>query len=384
MTATRTVPFVNLRAQYQSLRSNIHAAIDDVVGRGAFIDGPELKRFEHWFAGFSDAAGAAGVASGTAALELILEALGIGRDDEVVIPANTFIATAAAIIRVGARPVVVDIEEATFNLDPARLEAAITPRTRAIMPVHLYGLPARMDEITAVASRHRLAVIEDACQAHGARYKGRRAGSLGIAAAFSFYPAKNLGAFGDAGIVTSSDTALLDRIRLLRDHGRTTKYEHAVIGQNARLDNLQAAILSVQGAQLEAWNAARRQAAAWYDKYLADTGLGLPTAPADVEPVYHLYVVRSADRDGLRQHLETHGVATGIHYPIPIHLQPACRSLGVARGAMPVTERLAGEILSLPMHPFLPEDDVQYIADVVKRFPGGTRARALSEAAGRS
>ena len=383
MTASRSVPFVNLRAQYHSLRAGIHAAMEDVVGRGAFIDGPELKQFEQWFAAFSDTSGAVGVASGTAALELILEALGIGRDDEVIIPANTFIATAAAVIRVGARPVLVDVEEKTSNLDPSQLEAAITARTRAIMPVHLYGLPARMDEINDIASKRRIPVIEDACQAHGARYKGRRAGSLGVAAAFSFYPAKNLGAFGDAGLVTSSDTALLDRIRLLRDHGRTTKYEHAIIGQNARLDNLQAAILAVQATQLDAWNAARRRAANWYSQYLADTGLQLPTEIPGAESVYHLYVVRSADRDGLRQHLEAHGVATGIHYPIPIHLQPACRALGVERGAMPVTERLAEQILSLPMHPFLTEDDVKYVADVITRFRGAAGVTALSEATGR-
>jgi dTDP-4-amino-4,6-dideoxygalactose transaminase len=378
VTASRSVSFVNLRAQYESLRSSIHATLDDVVGRGAFIDGPELKQFERWFATFCGTSGAAGVASGTAALELILEAAGIGRGDEVIIPANTFIATAAAVIRVGARPVLVDVEESTSNLDPALLDAAITPRTRAIMPVHLYGLPARMDDINAVAARHGIAVIEDACQAHGARYKGRRAGSLGLAAAFSFYPAKNLGAFGDAGLVTSGDSALLERVRLLRDHGRTTKYEHAIIGQNARLDNLQAAILAVQARQLESWNAARVQAAGWYAHYLADAHLVLPQDHPDAESVFHLYVVRSAHRDALREHLDAHGVATGIHYPVPIHLQPACRSLGIERGAMPVTERLAAEILSLPMHPFLTEADVEYVADVIKGFAGRTRVGVAS------
>lgn len=382
MTARRPIGFVNLRAQYESLRGELHAVIDDVLGRGAFIDGPELKAFESWFASFTGSTAAVGVASGTAALELILEGLGIGRGHEVIIPANSFIATAAAVVRVGATPVLVDVEEATSNLDPDRLEKAITPRTRAIMPVHLYGLPARMDEINAVAARHGIRVVEDACQAHGATYRGRPAGSLAAAAAFSFYPAKNLGAFGDAGMVTTSDQALVERIRLLRDHGRISKYEHAIIGQNARLDNLQAAILAVQAKRLDAWNASRRQAARWYAQYLADTGLVLPVEVADAEPVYHLYVVRSAARDGLRQHFETHGVATGIHYPVPIHLQPACRDLGVARGAMPVTERLADEILSLPMHPFLTEEDVKYVADVTRLFPGTLAPRTVSGAAG--
>jgi dTDP-4-amino-4,6-dideoxygalactose transaminase len=379
----RPVPFVNLRAQYESVRTELHAAIEDVLGRGAFIDGPELKAFEQWFADFSDTTGAVGVASGTAALELILEAMGIGKDAEVIIPANTFIATPAAVIRVGARPVLVDVEEATSNLDPALIDAAVTPRTRAIMPVHLYGHPARMDEINAVAARHGVPVIEDACQAHGARYKGRRAGSLGQAAAFSFYPAKNLGAFGDAGMVTSNDAAVLDRVRLLRDHGRTSKYEHSVIGQNARLDNLQGAILAIQARQLEAWNGARRRAARWYARHLQDAGLVLPVESPDAESSYHLYVVRSAERDALREHFDAHGVGTGIHYPIPIHLQPACRDLGVKPGAMKVTERLSAEILSLPMHPFLTEDDVAHVAAVARSFRPVTRA-SVSGSAGRS
>jgi dTDP-4-amino-4,6-dideoxygalactose transaminase len=383
VTPRRTVKFVDLRAQYDSLRGEIHAAIDDVIGRGAFIEGAELKAFEQWYAAHVGTTGALGVSSGTAALELILESLGIGRGDEVVIPAHTFIASAAAVIRVGARPVLVDVEDDTFNLDPGTLDAAITPRTRAIMPVHLYGQPARMDEITAVADRHGITVIEDACQAHGATYKGRRAGSLGVAAAFSFYPAKNLGAFGDAGLVTTSDVAILDRIRRLRDHGRTTKYEHAIIGQNARLDNLQAAVLGVQARQLDTWNAARRQVARWYGQHLAGSGLRLPRETAGAESVYHLYVVRCADRDGLRQHLEAHGVASGIHYPIPIHLQPACRDLGVAKGAMPVAERIADEILSLPMHPFLTEDDVKYVAEVARTWPGLAASRPVGGAAGR-
>jgi dTDP-4-amino-4,6-dideoxygalactose transaminase len=383
VTSRRQIGFVNLRAQYESLRTEPHAALDDVVGRGALIDGAELKAFEAWFAQFCGTRHAIGVSSGTAALELILEGLGIGNDAEVIIPANTFIATAAAIVRVGARPVVVDIDEQTYNIDPAGVSAAITPRTRAIMPVHLYGLPAPMDDINAIAAKHDLLVIEDACQAHGATYEGRKAGSLSAAAAFSFYPAKNLGAFGDAGMVTTNDAALDRQIRLLRDHGRTTKYEHAVIGQNARLDNLQAAVLAIQARHLEDWNGARRQVARWYGDYLHGTGLVLPQPPAYAESVYHLYVVRCADRDGLRQHLEQHGVATGIHYPIPIHQQPACRHVAMVRGALPVTERVSNEILSLPMHPFLSEDDVRYVAEAVKSFTGETEPGPVSGVAGR-
>ena len=359
----RSIKFVDLRAQYEAVRPEIDAAISAVVGRGAFIGGQETDAFERWFADYCGVAGAVGVASGTAALQLTLEALGVSTGDEVITAANTFIATVATIVRAGATPVLVDADERTWNLDPDLIARAITPRTKAIMPVHLYGAPADMDRIAAVAAG--IPIVEDACQAHGARYRGRRAGSLGVAGCFSFYPAKNLGAFGDAGMVTSNDTELLSRIRLLRDHGRVSKYEHVLFGYTERLDNLQAAVLHVQARRLDAWNDARRRTAARYVTAL-DGAVGLPAYVNGAEPVHHLFVIRSACRDALRDALLEQKIGAGVHYPIPVHLQPACRELGYARGDFPVSERLASEVLSLPMHPFLSDADVDYVASIVR------------------
>ena len=306
--------------------------------------------------------------SGISALELTLRAAGIGPGHEVVTAANTFIATALAISHTGARPVLVDADPETHTLDPGRLEAAITGRTRAIVPVHLYGHPADMGPIGEIADAHRLFVLEDACQAHGARYRGRRAGSLGHAAAFSFYPAKNLGALGDGGAVTTNDEALAHAIRTLRDYGQRAKYDHVVKGFNRRLDTIQAAVLRAKLRRLDEWNQRRREHAASYSRLLAGAGIGVPTARADVEAVWHLYVVRSADRDRLRTHLAERGIETGLHYPIPVHLQPAFGDLGYTAGAFPTSERDAREAVSLPLYPELEEGAVPFVAQAVQEY----------------
>ena len=363
----QTVPFVNLRAQYDALKPRIDAAIASVLARSAYISGADVDDFQKWFAAFCGVRHAIGVSSGTRALELVLRGLNVGSGDEVATSANTFIATAAAITAAGARPVLIDVDEASGNLDPDRLEAAITAKTKAIIPVHLYGRPAAMREILDIAKRRNIAVVEDAAQAHGAKYRGARTGSLGTAGCFSFYPTKNLGAFGDAGMVTTNDDALAERIRLLRDHGRISKYEHAVVGYTARLDNLQAAVLRVQADMLDEWNAKRRQVAKWYRERLG-APLVCPADDPQDEPVYHLYVVRVPKRDEFRAHLEANGIATAIHYPVPVHLQPAYRELGYSEGDFPVTERLTREIVSLPMHPFLQQADVQYVATVAAEY----------------
>jgi dTDP-4-amino-4,6-dideoxygalactose transaminase len=359
------VDMVGIRQQYEHLKPQIDAAIASVVSRGAFIGGPEVVEFERWFGEYCGVPHAIGVGSGTAAIELVLRALGAGPGDEVITAANTFIATAAAISTTGARPVLVDVDERTGNLDPERLAAAITSRTKAIVPVHLYGRPAAMREILQAAGG--VPVIEDAAQAHGARYGGARVGSLATAACFSFYPTKNLGAFGDAGLVATGDDTLAAKVKLLRDHGRIGKYEHAIVGYTARLDNLQAAVLRVQADCLDEWNARRRRVAASYRERLPPAVLCPADDPGN-ESVYHQFAIRVQARDRFREHLDARGVATAIHYPVPLHLQPAYRGLGHHIGDFPATERLAAEVVSLPMHPFLELADVQYVADAATEF----------------
>jgi dTDP-4-amino-4,6-dideoxygalactose transaminase len=359
------VPFVDLRAQYQPLASEMQQAISAVLERGDFILGQEVGLFEEEFATYCEAAYAIGVDSGTSALELALRAFEIGPCDEVIAPANTFIATVSAIADTGATPVLVDIEPLTYGLDVTQIEAAITERTRAIIPVHLYGHPVDTDAVLEIAQQHGLLVIEDACQAHGARYSGRRVGSLGHAAAFSFYPSKNLGAFGDGGMLVTDDKGLADRVRMLRNHGQRDKYHHTLRGYNHRLDTLQAAVLRVKLKRLDSWNAARREHARRYDRLLAHSRVVLPVEADQAEPVYHLYVVRVKDRDGLRAYLEDRGIATGIHYPIPVHLQLAFRDLGYGNGSFPVTEEYAAQILSLPMYPELKPSSIEYVATTI-------------------
>lgn len=338
-----------------------------VLERGDFILGQEVSLFEEEFAAYCGVAHGVAVDSGTTALEMALRAYKIGPGDEVITAANTFIATALAISYTGATPVLVDIHPSTYTMDPLQLESAITPRTKAIIPVHLYGHPADMDPILAIARRHNLVVIEDAAQAHGAQYKGKRVGSLGDAAAFSFYPAKNLGAYGDGGMVVTNDPQIADTVRMLRNYGQRTKYYHEARGFNRRLDTLQAAILRVKLQHIDEWNAQRVHHAKMYDALLANTsnGLVLPIQAPYAESVYHLYVVRSTNRDLLKSRLSDRHIATGIHYPVPIHLQPAYRDLGYKAGDFPITEQFAKEILSLPMYPEMQLEAIEYVAATI-------------------
>ncbi len=362
------VPFVDLRAQYASLASDVQQAISAVLERGDFILGKELLLFEEEFAEYCETEAAVGLDSGTSALELALRAFDVGPGDEVITAANTFIATVLAISYTGATPVLVDVDPRTYTIDVSLLEGTITDRTRAIIPVHLYGQPADMDPIIEIARKRGLVVIEDACQAHGAKYKGRRVGSLGNAAAFSFYPAKNLGAYGDGGMVVTNDKQVANTLRRLRNYGESEKYHHVLRGYNHRLDTLQAAVLSVKLKHLDSWNAARRKHAQLYDELLAPSPLILPAEAAYAHSVYHLYVVRARDRDGLRAYLHDKGVGTGVHYPVPIHLQPAYRDLGYGKGRFPATEECAKRILSLPMCAELTPDAVRYVAEIVADF----------------
>jgi len=343
------VPFVDLKAQYRTIRAEIDAAIREVVESGAFVLGPAVERFEREFAEYLGVRHVAGVSSGTAALQLALLALDIGPGDEVIVPAHTFVATAEAVSHVGARPVLVDVTDDTGNIDPALVVSAITDRTRAIIPVHLYGHPADLDPILDAADRHGIPVVEDACQAHGARYKGGRAGSFGRLACFSFYAGKNLGAYGEGGAVATNDPALDARIRRFRDHGQSQRYHHAEIGFNARLEGIQGAVLAVKLRHLDHWNELRREHAAYYSERLAESGVRVPVIRDGCEAVHHLYVVRTEDRDELQAHLAERGIQTGLHYPVPVHLQPAYAALGHPAGTFPVAERWAKECLSLPM-----------------------------------
>ncbi len=364
------VPFVDLAAQYATLKTEVDAAIAGVLAKTDFILGEAVALFEQEFADFCKVNYAVGVDSGTSALELALKAYDIGPGDEVITVANTFMATVLAISYTGATPILVDIDPATYQIDSAALLNAITPRTKAIMPVHLYGYPVEMDAIMQIAQRFGLVVIEDASQAHGARYKGQQIGSLGHAAVFSFYPAKNLGAYGDGGIVVTNDAQVAARLRMLRNYGQREKYHHVMKGYNRRLDTLQAAVLRVKLQHLDSWNAARRQHARLYGELLADCEhlLALPSAAVHVEPVYHLYVVRVAHRSQLRAYLESKNISTGVHYPIPIHLQPAYQDLAYRKGDFPITERYAEEILSLPMYAELSEDAIAYVCKAIRDF----------------
>jgi dTDP-4-amino-4,6-dideoxygalactose transaminase len=362
------IPFVDLKAQYRTIEEDVNAAIYNVLQRADFVLGHEVVKFEEEFADYCQTAYAIGVDSGYSALELILRAYEIGPGDEVITAANTFVATALAVSNCGARPVLVDVDPHTYNLDPDKLEAALTPATRAIMPVHLYGQPAEMDSIQEIARRHDLFVIEDSAQGHGAYYKGRRTGCLGDAAGFSFYPGKNLGAYGDGGAVVTNDPVVAERIRLLRNLGQRAKYDHQIKGFNRRLDTLQAAVLRTKLPHLDSWNSARRRVAAEYDRLLANFPVITPRTLSKAQHTYHLYVIRVRDRDGLQNHLKQAGVATGIHYPVPIHLQVAYRDLGYKRGDFPITETLADEILSLPMYAELSFESVNAIVEIMAEY----------------
>ena len=360
---TATVPFLDLHAGYEELRPAFDAAYTRVMDSGWYIGGQEVDRFESAFADACGVKHAIGVGNGLDALVLVLRAWGIGAGDEVIVPSNTFIATWLAVTYVGATPVPVEPDPATYNLDARRVEAALTDRTRAIVPVHLYGQPSDMDAVNTVAHRHGLHVLEDAAQAQGARLHGRPAGSLGHAAAFSFYPGKNLGAFGDAGAVTTDDADLASRVRVLRNYGSRVKYEHEVAGINSRLDPLQAAFLSVKLGHLDEWNARRAQIASFYmDSLTSVPGLTLPTVLEGAEPSWHLFVIRHERRDALHAALAEAGVQTLIHYPTPPHLQGAYADMGLGEGSFPVAEAIHHEVLSLPIGPHLSPQDADRVA----------------------
>ena len=374
MAQALSVPAVDLLGEYRSIQAEIDAAVARTLHSGWYILGREAASFEEEFAAFlqargGDALACVGVNSGTDALQLALMACDVGPGDEVITVAHTAVATAAAISLTGATPVFVDIDPQTYTMDPAALAAAITPRTKAVIPVHLYGHPAEMEQILAVAAQARIRVIEDCAQAHGAHYRGRCVGGLGDLGCFSFYPTKNLGAMGDGGAVVSRDPELAERVRLLREYGWTpaARYVSQVQGMNSRLDEMQAAILRAKLAHLEAWNEARRQVAAWYADLRPDT-LVKPVERAGCEHVYHLYVVRVAERDAVRRELAESGVGSGIHYPVPIHMQPAYKGTAGMRHDLSRTEKAAGEILSLPMHPHMSHEQARATAEALYRI----------------
>jgi len=362
------VPFVDLQAEYIALKTELDAAANRVLASGWYILGQEVRAFEQEFAAYLGVAHAVGVASGTDAVLLACRSLEIGHGDEVITVAHTAVATVTAIELSGARPVLVDIEPQTYTMDVGQVEAAINPRTKAIMPVHLYGHPAEMDTILALARRHNLLVIEDCAQAHGARYKGRMVGSMGDAAAFSFYPTKNLGAIGDGGAVVTNNPAVAERLTVLRQYGWQQRYISDIAGYNSRLDELQAAFLRVKLGHLAAFNAARRRLASLYQEHLAGLPLTLPTTQPECKSVFHLYVIQTDQRNALQEHLTAQGIGTAIQYPIPVHSQPAYHHLGYASGSLPVTERVCGRILSLPMHPHLHNQTLLNVCDSIASF----------------
>jgi len=362
------IPFLDLKTPHIELRTELEAAFDRVLNSGWYILGKEVEAFESEFAAYCETKHCIGVANGLDALHLIVRGYGIGAGDEVIVPSNTYIATWLAVTHAGATPVPVEPDERTYNIDPDRIEKAITPKTKAIMVVHLYGQTADMDPINAIAQKHGLKVIEDCAQAHGARYKGRRAGSLGDAAGFSFYPGKNLGAIGDGGAVTTNDIELAGRIKVLRNYGSQIKYHNEVVGFNSRLDELQAALLRVKLAKLDEWNGRRKGLAAQYIEQLGSkANLVLPHVPDWVDPVWHLFVVRSQKRDDLQKQLANAGVGTMIHYPIPPHLQPAYENLGYKKGDFPISEAVHKSVISLPMEPSMKYSQVSLIVEIIEK-----------------
>jgi len=362
------VPYLDLKAQYRSIKPEIDAAIFKVLENSQFVLGAEVGAFEREFAAYCGAAECIALNSGTSALHLALLAAGIGPGDEVITVPFTFIASVAAVTYTGARPVLVDIDPRSFNMDPAAIEAAITPRSKAILPVHLYGQTADMDPILEIARKHRLVVIEDAAQAHGAKYKGRPAGSIGDIGCFSFYPTKNLGAYGEGGAVTTNNPDYARTVRMLRDWGQDRKYHHALRGFNYRMEGLQGAILRVKLRYLDRWTESRRRIASSYNNLLAGCGLTLPAEMPWAHHVYHVYTLRSDDRDSLQAALQSEGIQTAVHYAIPAHLQPAYADLDYGKGAFPGAEAASAHVLSLPIYPELPETAVATVANAVKRL----------------
>jgi dTDP-4-amino-4,6-dideoxygalactose transaminase len=368
-TTMMKVPFLDLKAQYDAISDEIAAALQKVLDNCAFAGGPFVAQFEREFAVYCQSESAVGVGSGTAALWLALKGLGIGEGDEVITVPNTFIATAEAISVCGARPVFVDIDEQVYNINPELIEAAITPKTKAIIPVHLYGQMAEMDDIMEIARAHGLFVIEDACQAHGAEYKSQKAGSIGDAGCFSFYPGKNLGAYGEAGAVVTNNQELANKVKMLRDHGQKEKYYHSIVGWNCRMDGFQGAVLSVKLKHLDKWNESRRKNAELYNSFLADLDSIITPFKADyAKHVYHIYPVLTESRQRLMDALAQKQIFCGIHYPVPLHLQAAYSSLGYKEGDFPVAEKCASRQLSLPMFPELTSGQIEYVVEEIKNF----------------
>lgn len=363
------VPFLDLKSQYQQLKPEIDQAILAVIDSCAFINGPATKQFEKNFAAYCGANYAVGVGNGTDALHLAIRALGIGVGDEIITAPNTFIATTEAISLTGAKVVFVDIDPETYNIDVNKIEAKINSKTRAIIPVHLFGQPADMEPIMTVAQKYELKVIEDACQAHGAWYDGKRVGTLGDVACFSFYPGKNLGAYGDGGAVVTNDEKIARTVAMMADHGSLVKYEHSVEGINSRLDSIQGAILNVKLKYLDRWNEMRRHSAYIYNHWLKNVdGIITPIELENTQPVYHLYVIQAEDRDNLRNKLNAEGIGTGIHYPTALHEQPAYQYLGYKTGSFPIAERCTSRFLSLPMYPELTEPMIEVVCQAIKKY----------------
>ena len=363
------VPFLDLKAQYESIRNEIGTTLQQVLDKTAFAGGPFVEKFEKEFASFCQCDFAIGVGSGTDALWMVLLGMGIGEGDEVITTPNTFIATAEAISFSGAIPVFVDIDERTYTMNPDLLERAITPKTKAVIPVHLFGQMADMERIMQIAQTHGLFVVEDACQAHGAEYKQRRAGSIGDAGCFSFYPGKNLGAYGEAGAIVTINAELAEKMRMFRDHGQAKKYYHSIIGWNARMDGFQGAVLSVKLKHLPAWNEARRKNAQLYDELLIDVDNVIAPVEADcAKHIYHIYAIRTKNRDVLISTLAERDIFCGIHYPIPIHLQEPYKFLGHEKGSFPIAERCAEELVSLPMFPELSQEQIERVSHEIKCF----------------
>ena len=360
------VPFLDIRESYRELREELDAAYHRVMDSGWYLLGDELNHFEQEFADYCETKHAIGVGNGLDALALILEAFDIKNGDEVLVPGHTFVATWLAVTNVGAKPVPIDIDESTYNIDPAQIESAITSKTKAIMAVHLYGRPSEMDSLNDIAKRHRLRIIEDAAQAHGATYKGKKTGGLGDAAAFSFYPGKNLGAFGDGGAVTTNNHALAEKIRRLRNYGSKKKYCHEDQGRNSRLDELQAAFLRVKLRWLDEWNIKRQQISEFYSRELRATPLLLPNTTSDLKSAWHLYVIRSEQRDDLQANLSEDNIDTVIHYPTPPHCQKAFREFIQATEQLPITEKIKKQVLSLPIGPQLTHDQFSHVAESIR------------------
>ena len=381
---TREVKLVDIKAQYDEIKDELHREWERAFDSMHLILGPNMVAFETEFAAYCGAEAAAAVDSGTSALLLALRSMGIGEGDEVIMPSWTFFATPESVIMAGAHPVMVDIDETTLNIAPGKVRDYIEANCRrqgdrwvdrktgknlrAIIPVHIFGLPAQMDELTAIAEEYRLLVLEDCAQAHGAVYKGRKVGSIGDCAAFSFYLSKNLSALGEAGIILARDREKIERVKLLRVHGQSDRYHHSDIGYNARMDELQAVVLRLKLKKLDEWNRKRNQAARMYDERLRGLPLVLPPRVPGAESVYHLYVIRCRNRDRLAEHLKQGRIGVGIHYPIPCHLQPALSFLGYGAGSLPVTEKMAGEVLTIPMHPHLTVDDIDRVSGSIRDF----------------